>query len=511
MTTAIVWFRQDLRLHDNPALTAAVESGAAVLPVFVWSPEEDANARAGAASRWWLAQSLRALEGDLRARGGRLILRRGRAGDELADIIRSSGATAVFWNRRYEPAIIRRDEQVKRKLQRLGKRAESFNGSLLFEPWEISSRDGRPFRVYTPFSKACFANAARLRPVIGAPARLDWPTAWPSSLELGALELEPRVDWAAGFRAVWQPGEAGARGALGRFREAALRDYSTHRDLPGVSGTSRLSPHLHFGEVSPNQVWSEVASTVSVATGEEPLGSVRSAERRGKPSDRHEIVQRAGGAEKYLKELLWREFAYHLLFNFPTTVSEPLDARFSTFPWRSEPQLLRAWQRGRTGFPIVDAGMRELWATGWMHNRVRMIAASLLVKDLLISWRAGAAWFWDTLVDADQANNTLGWQWVAGCGADAAPFFRIFNPALQGRKFDPHGDYIRQWIPEIAGLPDEFIHAPMAAPPEVLKKAGIRLGSTYPVAIVDHAAARSAALAAYEHVKRASGMGRDKL
>lgn len=506
MQTAIVWFRNDLRLDDNPALTAAVESGAAVLPVFIWSPEEEAHAAAGAASRWWLAQSLRVLESDLRGRGGRLILRRGKAREELAELIRISGAGAVFWNRRYEPAVIRRDSRIKTELQQRGLRAESFNGSLLFEPWEITTQEGRPYRVYTPFSKACFAGVSRLRRMLPSPQSIAWPQAWPPSTPLEALRLEPRIDWAAGFRAVWNPGEAGARDTLRRFRTDAVIDYATRRDQPGVAGTSRLSPHLHFGEISPNRVWAEIASDAAAIESKSRSVSRRSKGDAKSPSTGADASRQEGDAAKYLKELLWREFAHHLLYHFPTTVTEPLDERFSAFPWRTDSHLLSAWQRGRTGFPIVDAGMRELWATGWMHNRVRMIAASLLVKDLLISWRAGAAWFWDTLVDADLANNTLGWQWVAGCGADAAPFFRIFNPVLQGRKFDPQGKYVRKWVPEIAALPDEHIHDPSAAPAAVLAGAEVRLGGTYPVPIVDRRASREAALAAYEHAKRANAL-----
>ncbi|MBL8878428.1 MAG: deoxyribodipyrimidine photo-lyase [Phycisphaerales bacterium] len=483
MAVAIVWFRSDLRLHDNPALSDAIKTGAPIIPMFIHSPDEEAEAAPGAASRWWLANSLRALDVALRKLGGGLVIRRGRAADAIAALIRETGATAVYWNRRYEPAIIARDGRIKAQLQQRGISAESHNGSLLFEPWEISTQDGRPYRVYTPFSKACFAREPHLRPLLPAPKKIPWPAAWPKSLEIDDLQLEPRIDWAAGFRDTWSPGEAGAAATLRRFESAVVADYSTSRDIPGVVGTSRLSPHLHFGEISPLMVWREVSTCA--------------------PKDSTRIAHSDGGST-FRNELLWREFAHHLLYHFPRTVAEPLDARFATFPRKHDARGLKAWQSGQTGFPIVDAGMRELWHTGWMHNRVRMVAASLLVKHLLIPWQAGAAWFWDTLVDADLANNTLGWQWIAGCGADAAPFFRIFNPTLQGEKFDPDGLYVRRWVPELAELPVRYIHNPSSAPEDVVRSAGVLLGKTYPAPIVDHAAARSAALAAYEHVKRAA-------
>lgn len=500
MNTAIVWFRHDLRLHDNPALSAAAAQSA-IIPVFIWSPDDEGEAAAGAAGRWWLAQSLRSLDAALRERGGRLIVRCGRAAEVLPALIRECGATHVHWNRRYEPSIVARDTQLKNMLQERGVAVESHNGALLFEPWEISTQEGRPFRVYTPFSKACFHNAARLRDVLPS-AQVRWPSKWPVSLSVDDLQLEPKVDWAAGIRESWQPGEAGARAALDRFLTTAVTTYATDRDTPGIVGTSRLSPHLHFGEISPNEVWSAVRK----GTFEQESKSHSPGGRRRTSVQGNDHAQPAPGegAEKYLKELLWREFAHHLLYHFPHTVTQPLDQRFAAFPWKSDARRLRAWQRGRTGFPIIDAGMRELWATGWMHNRVRMIVASFLVKDLLISWRDGAAWFWDTLVDADLANNTLGWQWVAGCGADAAPFFRIFNPILQGKKFDPDGMYVRRWVPELARLPDKYLHDPSTAPPFVLEEAGVRIGHTYPTVVVDHSAARLAALAAYEHVKRAN-------
>jgi len=413
---SIVWFRLDLRVADNPALAAAAQRGA-VVPVFIWAPEEERPWPPGAASRWWLHHSLTALAKDL----GGLVVRRGPSLAALRQLAQETGATAVFWNRRYEPALRARDTKVQQGLRADGLTVESFNSALLVEPWEIRTATGGPFRVFTPFYRACRKRS--VPPPVGRPGPLRVRLA--KSLRLDALELLPRVHWAGGFP--WQPGEAGARRQLRRFRPA---EYRANRDRPAVAGTSRLSPYLHFGEISPRQVWHAVAD------------------------------------EDYRWQLFWREFAYHLLYHFPHTAEQPLRPEFEKFPWRQDAAALRAWHQGRTGFPIVDAGLRELWATGWMHNRVRLIAASFLVKDLLVPWQAGARWFWDTLVDADLANNTLGWQWVAGCGADAAPFFRIFNPVTQAEKFDPAGVYCRQWVKE-------------SAPP-----------------LVDHAAARQRALAA---------------
>ena len=416
--TSIVWFRLDLRLADNPALHAAVNSGGTVVPVFIWSPAEEDPWPPGAASRWWLHQSLKSLEASLRARGSRLVIRKGPTLAAMQLLVRETGATAVFWNRRYEPALIARDTNVQQALLADGVPVVNFNSALLYEPWEIKNSSGKPFQVFTPFWRACLAKKTEFR-LLPRPKRIPTPTRMPESLPLAALGLEPKFDWAAGFREAWCVGEAGAAAELKNFLSESVQDYQTHRDRPGLRGTSRLSPHLHFGEISPRQIW-------------------MAAWRRRSPV-----------AESYLRQLIWREFAHHLVYHFPRTTDEPLRPAFAKFPWRKDAVALRAWQRGRTGFPIVDAGMRELRTTGWMHNRVRMIAASFLVKDLLIPWQDGARWFWDTLVDADLANNTLGWQWVAGCGADAAPYFRIFNPTAQAERFDAQTAYVRRWLPEL--------------------------------------------------------------
>jgi len=442
----LLWFRQDLRLSDNPALAAALERRGPVIPVFIWAPEEEGAWPPGAASRWWLHQSLASLSGALEKRSARLIIRRGRTLDMLDRLLTETGADAVLWNRRYEPAAIARDREVKSALRASGFAAESFNASLLFEPWTIRNNSERPFQVFTPFWRACLSRS--LPPVSPeVPKRLPSPKEWPVPLAIADLGLEPAIDWAGGLREVWQPGEAGARSQLRRFLREALAGYPGNRDRPGLAGTSRLSPHLHFGEISPGEVWRAVAGMVD-----------------GNPK----------ASEAYLRQLGWREFAYHLLYHFPETPHQPLREEFAAFPWKMHPEHFKAWKRGTTGYPLVDAGMRELWHTGWMHNRVRMVVASFLVKHLLIGWQAGAAWFWDTLVDADLANNTLGWQWVAGCGAHAAPYFRIFNPAIQAEKFDPAADYIRRWVPEQPARP----------------------------LIVDHAAARTRALGALASIKK---------
>jgi len=475
--SSLVWFRHDLRLDDNPALAGAIERGSPVIPVFVWAPQEEGAWPHGAASRWWLHQSLQRLDGDLRGRGARLIIREGQSLSQLQQLIDETGADAVFWNRRYEPAAIARDTAVKKELRARGIAAESFNGNLLFEPWEVATREGKPFQVFTAFWRAASALAEPAAP-LAAPTSLTAPERWPESIALEALSLEPRIDWAAGLREIWQPGAAGANQCFQRFFDQAIPRYKIARDFPGEPGTSRLSPHLHFGEISPRRVWHDVQGWLPLA-------------RRNGTAEH---------GETFLKELGWREFAHHLLFHFPHTAEQPLRSRFERFPVEDDPKLLTAWQKGRTGYPIVDAGMRELWHTGWMHNRVRMIVASFLVKDLLASWTSGAKWFWYTLVDADLANNTLGWQWTSGCGADAAPFFLIFNPVTQSQKFDPRGVYLRHWLPELAALPDKWLHEPWRAPVDVLQQAGVVPGQTYPNPIVDHNVARKRALEAFKSI-----------
>jgi deoxyribodipyrimidine photo-lyase len=479
MPVALVWFRRDLRLADNPALQAAIDDGHTPLPVYIreeslhhWPP--------GAASRWWLHHSVAALQVALRELDSDLLIFTGQCEDVLPWLARQTGARAVYWNRCYEAERIECDMRVKAHLTELGLEVASFGAALLHEPWNLLKKDETPYRVFTPFWKALQEKGVALP---GDPAPDALP---PVETDLGALDpdrlgLLPQRNWDKQFYEHWQPGEAGAWQALERFCEDALADYPDQRDLPAIPGTSRLSPHLHFGEISPRQVWHYVHNH---AAGTHRKGAVRA-------------------AEAFTRQLAWRDFGHHLLYHFPHTADQPLDARFDAFPWRSDyADDLRRWQQGRTGIPIVDAGMRELWETGWMHNRLRMICASLLTKNLLIPWQEGARWFWDTLVDADLANNTLGWQWTAGCGADAAPYFRIFNPLLQGERFDADGEYLRRWLPELGKLPRKWIARPWEAPPAVLAEAGIELGDTYPAPIVDLKASRQRALDAWARIRQ---------
>lgn len=477
---SIVWFRQDLRLADQPALAAAAARGA-VVPIFIDSAVEEGEWAAGAASRWWRHESLQRLAESLEALGSKLVIARGPALRTLEQIIASTGADAVYWTRRYEPAVIARDAAVKESLRARGIDAQSFNGALLIEPWEIRNRSGKPFQVFTPYWKEA---SKHIDPPAEAQltSQLEAPPHWPESLSIEALGGLPRIPWHESIASRWTPGEDGAHRELNRFLDEGLFTYREDRDLPAVVGNSRLSPHLHFGEISPQHVWRAVARTAEAK-------SIPASEWR---------------AWTFLVELVWREFAHHLLFHFPHTPLEPLRTEFRGFPWRDDAHALHAWQRGMTGIPLVDAGMRELWATGWMHNRVRMIVASFLVKNLRLPWQTGARWFWDTLVDADLANNTLGWQWTAGCGADAAPYFRVFNPVTQGERFDPEGHYVRRWVPEIATLPTQFVHAPWTTPELLLKQLGMEIGRTYPAPIVDLKTSREDALSAYRGMRQSS-------
>jgi deoxyribodipyrimidine photo-lyase len=447
-----------------------------VIPVYVWSPEEDGDWSPGGAQRWWLHQSLRALDDDLRSLGSRLIVRRGPTAAALDRLLDETGATAVFFNRLYEPAARERDSAIAQGLRDRGIEIGHSNAALLWRPGTICTQNGDPYRVFTPFWKACLKSAEPGRPV-PAPGSLEAPASWPVGEAVEDLGLQPRIRWYEGIAEAWRPGEAGAHARLEAFLDGALADYKDGRDVPAEDGSSRLSPHLHFGEISPRSVWAEVAA------------------RRSDPDC-------AKGADAFLRELGWREFAYHVLYHFPETTTAPMNDRFRDFPWREgDSTELQAWRRGRTGIPFVDAAMRQLWQTGWMHNRARMVVASLLVKNLGIHWHEGARWFWDTLVDADLANNTMGWQWSAGCGADAAPYFRIFNPVRQGERFDPDGAYVRRYVPELARLPAGCIHAPWTLSDRDARRLGFVPGETYPAPIVDLSESREAALAAYERVK----------
>jgi deoxyribodipyrimidine photo-lyase len=459
----ILWFRRDLRLADNPALAHAVKTGRPILPVYIL----DQAFEIGAASLWWLDKSLRALDASLQAIGSRLILRRGDGEAELRRLIDESGAGAVFMNRRFEPEAFTRDADIAQALEAEGVSCKGWNGTLLARPGSVLNGSGLPYKVFTPFHRALLATAVAPPPGAG-PDRLTTPSG-PVSDDIDSWGLHPhRPDWSVGFD--WTPGEAGAEAALATFLARGLKSYSVGRDIPAEPATSRLSAHLHFGEISP---WRAVAaSRDAVAAGRIP----------------------AAEAEKFVAEIGWREFSAHLLHAFPQITDTAFRPEYDAMPWRDDPAGLEAWKRGKTGYPVVDAGMRELWTTGFMHNRVRMIVASFLVKHLLIDWREGERWFRDTLVDADLASNVQNWQWVAGSGADAAPYFRIFNPVTQGQKFDADGRYVRRWVPELRGVPDRWLHAPWTAPAEVLREARVRLGGEYPRPIVEHDVARKRAL-----------------
>jgi len=467
---AVAWFRQDLRVHDNPALRAAAEHDA-LLPIYILDDESAGAWAMGGASRAWLHHSLASLN---RSLGGRLQLLRGDARALLRRLVDEHDIGAVYWNRCYEPWRVKRDSLVRQDLIGAGITTRSYNASLLWEPWEIAKQDGTPYRVFTPFyQKGCLRAPAPREP-LPAPAEPRWHAGdidFAEPLESLGL-LDPGRNWHESVCAHWQIGEEPASARLQQFCEDRLGDYRKGRDFPAIDATSRISPHLHFGEISPHQLWHRV--------------------------DHEQLRGSSEGAPHFLRELGWREFSFHLLYHFPGLPESNFNARFDRFEWRDDPQALARWQRGQTGFPIVDAGMRELWQTGYMHNRVRMIVASFLVKNLLIHWRDGAAWFWDCLFDADLANNSASWQWCAGSGADAAPYFRIFNPLLQSEKFDPDGDYLLRYCPELAGLPARLRHKPWEASAAQLDAAGIRLGVDYPRPMVDLKVTRERALARYQ-------------
>ncbi len=478
MSSILVLMAGALRLDDNPALLAACKTGRPVVPVFILDNESAGAWAPGGARRWWLLQSLAKLGWELEPRGSRLVIRHGNTSDIIGALLRESAAEAIYMNRSYSPHGRALQETLHETCTAAGVECRRFSGNLLLEPEQIVTKTGKPYEVFSPFWR-------QAKELIGeqyaydAPSQIPAPSAWPATDPLESLGLEPKPScWADPISEAWQPGEAAALERLEHFLDEIAAGYAGARDVPGVDGTSRLSPHLVDGEISVRRIWAQ-----SMAAAEaNPVAS--------------------NGIHAFMRELGWRDFSTHLLFHFPEMPKRPLKVNFNRFPWQDgQGEHLAAWQKGQTGFPIVDAGMRQLWQTGWMHNRVRMIVASFLVKDLLWHWRDGASWFWDTLVDADLANNSASWQWVAGCGADAAPYFRIFNPILQGEKFDKRGEYVREFVPELAALPDAYIHKPFEAPREVLEGAGIALGQDYPHPIIDRKASRERALAALAHTK----------
>ncbi len=467
MSNAIVWFRQDLRLLDNPALAAACRDHV-VIPIYIL---DEVNKAIGAAQRWWLHHSLTSLDSGLKKIGLNLCLRQGNPLDILEQLVRDYRIEFIYWNRCYEPDAIARDTAIKELFQKRGIRVISSNGSLLHEPWQITNKAGHFFKVFTPYWRTCLQQMKTPNPHI--------VTYTSSKLtvhgeELASWKLLPQnPNWAEAFGHYWQPGEEGAGLKLADFVETHLTGYSTSRDEPAKDTTSKLSPHLHFGEISPWQVWRAIEAV-----------------KLDKDCD-------LKSSDRFLSEIGWREFSYHLLYYMPSLPHTNFKLNFDAFPWKNDPEFLKRWQDGQTGYPIVDAGMRELWHTGYMHNRVRMIVASFLTKDLFIDWRFGASWFLDTLVDADLANNSASWQWVAGCGADAAPYFRIFNPVLQGEKFDAQGAYVKRWVPELKPVPIQWIHKPWMAPQD---KLGLCLGKDYPKPMIDHTEARKQALLYYKNL-----------
>lgn len=467
-TTAIVWFRRDLRLNDNPALTYAVRHFDNIVTLYIHEPDSSI----GAASRWWLHHSLVSLNESLKAKESTLIIRQGESLSVLQQLIKETQAQAVCWNRRYEPHHIAQDRRIKAILNDQGINIQSFNGSLLNEPWTVTKPDGQPYKVFTAYFNACLKKQLHNDKPLKAPSTIHCSTFAKSEL-ISHLKLLPEINWAKQFYQHWQPGEQGAVKKLSIFKQTAASNYTQMRDYPNAAGTSHLSPHLAFGEITPSMISAYLKKECA-------------------PSD---------NINAYIRQLYWRDFAHYLLFYFPKTINLPLDERFLKFAWRVNKKDLRHWQQGKTGIPIIDAGMRQLWSTGWMHNRVRMIVASFLCKNLRMHWRLGAQWFENTLVDADIANNTMGWQWVAGCGADAAPYFRIFNPVLQSEKFDKDGIYIKEWVPELSHLPSKYIHAPWLANDAVLTAAHVVLGKTYPLPTIDLAQTRQEALVAFTQIK----------
>ncbi len=472
---ALAWFRQDLRLNDNPALSAAVQSGAPVIPVYILDDDNAGPWKMGGASRWWLHHSLNSLQESL---AGNLSCYHGDARLIIPALIKESGVKTIYWNRCYEPWRIDRDKEIKLLLEENGIKVQSFNASLLYEPWTVQKNDGTPYRVFTPFfRRGCTAQGEPPVPR-PAPEKITYAKRPAKAGNISDLNLLPqKIRWDQKMESHWTIGEDAALTRLDDFLDQGLDGYKEDRNRPDRQQyVSRMSPHLHFGEISPRTIWHKIRQRM-IADGVENDG------------------------DHYLSELGWREFSYSLLFFNPDLPTTPLQKRFEAFPWNKDDNALLKWQRGQTGYPIVDAGMRELWETGYMHNRVRMIVGSFLVKHLLLHWSEGEKWFWDCLVDADLANNAASWQWIAGCGADAAPYFRIFNPMGQGEKFDPNGDYVRRFVPELAKLPNDLIHQPWEAPPLILKQAGVVLGKTYPHPIVNHKEARAKALEAFQATK----------
>ncbi len=469
--SAIIWFRRDLRLRANPALDFAIKNAKKLTFIYIYAPEEEKPWEMGGASKWWLHHSLSALAKDIKSRGGHLNIFSSNSLDTINETIKNVDADLVVWNRLYEPEIIQRDKNIKAQIEAKETSVKTFNSSLLIEPWKIKNSTNGPYQVFSPYWRKLKSEYIDVK-ITNAPKVIQ-SKKLSASIKIEDLDLLPKISWDKNFYRSWTVGEVASQKKLKSFFKTKLSDYKIDRDFPSKDGSSTLSAPLHFGEISPHDIWNKAC----------------------------ELEVSAEITEPFLRQLGWRDFAHHLLFHFPETPQEPLKKDFKRFPWNKDKKLLSKWQKGLTGFPIVDAGMRELWQTGIMHNRVRMIVGSILVKNFLIHWNEGANWFWKTLIDADLANNTLGWQWIAGCGADAAPYFRIFNPVTQSERFDKEGLYIRKWIPELSNIPDKWIHKPWDCPEKVLTEAKVILGKDYPLPCIDLKASREEALSAYYSLK----------
>ena len=494
--TTLVWFRQDLRIQDNPALFYAAAKGK-VLPVYILDDKHSGRWKQGGASRWWLHQSLAALNESL---GGALRFFKGDPLRLIPELLGNTGINQIIWNRCYQPWQIQRDSALKSALKNQGVDVQTRNGSLLWEPQQILKKDGNPYKVFTPyFRNGCLKHQEPRYP-LPVPPSLEIFSQAPKGEELDQLDLMPKWCWYRSISSQWKPGETGAGNQLARFVSHHLNNYKQGRDRPDKPGTSKLSPHLHFGELSPNQIWYLVQNCPLASDNLSQTSNNRARTYNNGESIYGDSINR-DSIDSFIRELGWREFSYYLLYHFPTLPLDNFQPKFDHFPWRNDPKMLNNWQQGKTGIPMVDAGMRELWQTGYMHNRVRMIVGSFLVKNLRLRWHLGQDWFWDTLVDADMASNSASWQWVAGSGADAAPYFRIFNPVNQGQKFDPDGLYVKRFCPELSQLPSKYIHCPWMASPALLSQSGITLGSTYPKPIVDLKISRQQALDAFASLK----------
>ena len=468
----VMWFRQDLRLADNPALTNALEDGK-TLPIFILDNVNSKEHVNGAASKWWLHHSLIKLNKSLK---NKLCFFVGNPIDILDEIHKQFEISNIFWSRCYEPWRIKRDKKIKKHFNDQNVNVNTFNGSLLWEPWNIAKKDGTPYKVFTPYYRKGCLNSDKPRMPLPAPNLSNLISIDNHDLKIEDLELMPKHNWYNKMISLWSPGEEGAKSKIEEFISNGLNNYKEGRNFPSNKNVSQLSPHLHFGEVSPNQVW------------------YRAKTKEGKLGIKKDL-------DHFLSELGWREFSFNLLYHFPFLPKENLQKKFDNFPWDNDKDKLKKWQKGLTGYPIVDAGMQELWQTGYMHNRLRMVVGSFLVKNLLLHWHHGERWFWDCLIDADLASNSAGWQWIAGSGADAAPYFRIFNPITQGQKFDPDGKYTRKYLPVLNDMPDKFLFNPWEAPEDVLRSAGVKLGENYPLPIVEIGSSRQKALEAFATTK----------